>query len=200
MSACCIAGPFWSCDILGACESPLGGAPGVLSMSSTAAATMPTPPQSDAPAPATVYTARRARFAERRDHYDWRGSLNGNLSLALVASALLLLGLALWRRSPDLLLLAGLLGACFVVSFAHHGRINRLRQRYATLWEINDEGLRRLRRDWDALPLRQSPDIAAAYERPEVADYAAALDLTGHASLLHFLRTASPPVGQAPLP
>ncbi|MFL5803823.1 MAG: MutS-related protein [Roseiflexaceae bacterium] len=160
---------------------------------------MPTPPQSDAPAPATVYTARRARFAERRDHYDRRGSLNGNLSLALVASALLLLGLALWRRSPDLLLLAGLLGACFVVSFVHHGRINRLRQRYATLWEINEEGLRRLRRDWDALPLRQSPDIAAAYERPEVADYAADLDLIGHASLMHLLGTASTPVGQATL-
>jgi hypothetical protein len=89
---------------------------------------MHTPPSH---APATVYASRCAGFAERRDHYDRRGSFNGNLSLALIACALLLLGLALWQRSPDLLLLAGLLGAGFVVSFLHHGRINRLRRRYA---------------------------------------------------------------------
>lgn len=157
---------------------------------------MHTPPSH---APATVYASRCAGFAERRDYYDRRGSFNGNLSLALIACTLLLLGLALWQRSPDLLLLAGLLGAGFVVSFLHHGRINRLRRRYATLWEINDEGLRRLRRDWGALPLRQPPHVAGEGGRPEVGDYAADLDLIGHASLMHLLGTASTPVGQATL-
>ena len=54
--------------------------------------------------------------------------------------------------------MAGLLGVGFVVSFIHHGRVDKTLRRYTELYAINAEGLLRLLRDWDALPLRQPPE------------------------------------------
>jgi hypothetical protein len=173
-------------------------------------------------APDPIYQRRCAEFGRQRDAYSRRSSRNANLSLVLIASALICLGGWLWRGTPALLWVAGLLGAGFVVSFIHHGRVDKTLQRYTELYAINAEGLLRLLRDWDALPLRQPPEsrpthkarsglgqlfapFTAAPVTPaagpadatsDIPSYAADLDLLGHASLQHLLNTPTTSVGQ----
>src|SRR5215212_10393570 len=165
--------------------------------------------------PEAIYQSRCADFGRQRDIYSRRSSLNGNLSLALIAGALVCLGGWLWRGTPALLFAAGLLGTGFVVSFIHHGRVDQTLQRYTELYAINAEGLLRLLRDWDALPLRQPPESRPSRKaRPgfgqlfapfiavpatpvagladsthDLPAYASDLDLLGHASLQHMLNT-----------
>jgi hypothetical protein len=174
--------------------------------------------------PGAIYQRRCADFGGQRDMYSRRSLRNANLSLALIAGALVCLGGWLWRGSPALLYAAGLLGLGFVVSFIHHGRVDTTLRRYTELYAINAEGLLRMRRDWDALPLRQPPEsrparkarsgfgqlfapfipVAApaapaaepAEGTPNVPSFAADLDLLGHASLQHLLNTPTTSVGQ----
>ncbi len=174
--------------------------------------------------PDAIYQRRCADFGRQRDVYSRRSYRNANLSLALIAGALACLGGWLWRGTPALLFVAGLLGAGFVVSFIHHGRVDQTLRRYTELYAINAEGLLRLLRDWDALPLRQSPESrftrkarpgfgqlfapfisAAAPAAPaagaadntrDVPSYTSDLDLLGHASLQHLLNTPTLAVGQ----
>src|SRR4051812_16683561 len=80
--------------------------------------------------PDAIYTRRCADFGQQRDIYSRRSSRNGNLSLVLIVGALACLGGWLWRGTPALLLAAGLLAAGFVISFIHHGRVDRTLRRY----------------------------------------------------------------------
>ncbi|MDQ2997499.1 MAG: hypothetical protein M3R61_10635, partial [Chloroflexota bacterium] len=172
--------------------------------------------------PHATYQRRCAEFGRQRDTYSQRSSRNANLSLVLIGGALAFLGGWLWRGTPALLWLAGLLGVGFVVSFIHHGRVDKTLRRYSELYAINAEGMLRLLRDWDALPLRQPPEtqpvrkarsgfgqlfapfiLAAATPTAGPADppsglpsYASDLDLLGHASLQHLLNTPTTSVGQ----
>ena len=77
-----------------------------------------------------------------------------------------------------------------VALFIRQGRLEALEKRYDTLHALKDEGLARLRRDWDALPLRQ---LTAP---PDEQAIALDLDLLGHASLQHLLNTTATPGGQ----
>lgn len=141
--------------------------------------------------PETAYQKRCAMFAAQRDRYARRSSLNANVSLALVGAALAVLVAALWLNSAALLGAAGLLALAFVVSFVHHGRVDATLRRYAELLKINEEGLSRLRRDWDALPLPPPAEPMPAL--------AADLDLLGRASLEQLLGTPAMPIGRATL-
>ncbi len=154
--------------------------------------------------PELVYQQRCAEFGARRDWYNRHSYRNANLSVVLIAAALLCGGLWLWRATPALLVAAVVLGAGFVVSFIHHGRVDQALQRYTELFVINDEGLMRLRRDWANLPLRQPPeDERDTLEPSNVGTLQRAnafdLDLLGHASLQHLLNTPATPVGLATL-
>src|SRR3954451_3525767 len=172
--------------------------------------------------PDAIYQRRCAEFGQQRDVYSRRSNSNANLSLALIAGALVCLGGWLWRGTPALLWVAGLLGAGFVVSFIHHGRVDTALRRYTELYAINAEGLLRLLRDWDALPLRQpresrparkarpgfgqlfapfiavpaTPVTGPADSTRDLPSYASDLDLLGHASLQHMLNTPTTSVGQ----
>lgn len=143
--------------------------------------------------PRSVYQERCQRFAARRDELQRRWNRMANLRLGLFAAALVLLGLGIWRGIALLFIAAALCFAGFVFSVAQHRRLGSLRRRYAELWDINDEGLRRLRRDWETLPLRRPPNPPADHP------YAGDLDLLGHASLQHLLGTVYTPVGQRTL-
>ncbi|HEU4327149.1 MAG TPA: hypothetical protein VFS21_28675 [Roseiflexaceae bacterium] len=162
--------------------------------------TLPTteaPPQPPAPPtaadPAAVYEARCATFGRERDRLQRRSSRNADLSLVLLLAGFACLGLAVWRGWNTLYPISGLVLVAFVVSFVHHGGVNRLLRRATERWGANDEGLRRLRRDWKALPLRRPPG------NPPADPVASDLDLLGHASLQHLLNTVYTPVGQATL-
>src|SRR5579885_3108292 len=143
--------------------------------------------------PAAIYQARCDAFAARCDYYRRWSNRTANLSVALVLAALICLALGIWRGELGWYIGAALFFLGFIGSFLNQGRLDGHAQRYQTLWTINDEGLRRLRRDWAGLPLRQ----------PSTTDlhhpYAADLDLLGHASLQHLLGTPNTPAGQATL-
>src|SRR5262245_34989337 len=177
--------------------------------------------------PTTTYEQRCASFGRKRDMYSQRSYRNANISLALIAIALIWLGAWLWSGAPALLASAALFGAGFVASFLHHGRVDQALRRYTELFAINEEGLRRMRRDWAALPLRQVPGTdrqertepqgfgrafapfiparlsvfsvvqKAREHAAERPSFAADLDLFGHASLRHLLNTPATPVGLA---
>jgi hypothetical protein len=117
----------------------------------------PRPPAQPGESPDAIYQRRCAEFGRQRDIFNRRSYRNANLSLLLIASALAALGAWLWRAAPALLGAAGLLLAGFVASFIHHGRVDQKLRRYAELYAINAEGLLRLLRDWNALPLREPP-------------------------------------------
>ncbi len=154
---------------------------------------MTTQPDQRETAPEATYNQRCELFAERRDHYNRLSYRNANLSLGLIVAAMACLGMWLWSGAAPWIYSAALLGLAFLISFLHHGRVDRQHRRYAELWTINDEGLRRLRRDWKALPLRYPQP--ADPEHPFAAD----LDLLGRASLYHLLGTPATPVGAATL-
>jgi hypothetical protein len=137
-----------------------------------------------------IYHERCAHFGRLRDMFNRRSNRNANISLALIAAALICFGIGLWRESLAWFGAAGVLTLGFVISFVHHGLVDRRHRRYSELWSINDEGLKRLRRDWAGLPAREVPPAPADHP------YAADLDVIGHGSLYHLIGTPSSPAGQ----
>ena len=107
-----------------------------------------------------------------------------------------------------------------IASFVHHDRVNRALRRYTGLYQLNREGLSRLQRAWDELPLPGLagsevpagsgglPSLAGAslpaghqaWDLSTLDDSTAGdLDLLGHASLEQLLGTPGTPAGQAKL-
>src|SRR5262249_34861381 len=81
----------------------------------------------------------------------------------------------------------------FVLAFRRQGVLDEAYRRYAMLTALQEEGLARLRRRWDAIPLPGL--VAATAEDPEHLA-ARDIDLLGRASLQHLLSTASTPAAQ----
>ena len=164
---------------------------------------MAAPPKLAETEPERAYKQRCAEFGALRDRYARRSSRNANLSLALIAAALACFGLWLWRESFPLLAGAIALAIGFVASYISHGRVDQALRRASELLAINQEGLWRLQRDWERLPLRQPKDDPGAPERSNVGalerSTAFDLDLLGHASLQHLLSSPATPVGLATL-
>ncbi|HLZ24398.1 MAG TPA: hypothetical protein VKQ30_19965 [Ktedonobacterales bacterium] len=142
--------------------------------------------------PGETYVERRARFAALRDAYNTRRYGMANLSVVLFLGVVLFVVLGIWRGGFSYLV-ALLLGVAFVAAFRRQGELDHQHNRFADLYRINDEGPARIARDWSALPLRQPPTPSTG------SQYAADLDLLGHASLQHLLNTATTPAGQAVL-
>ncbi len=114
-----------------------------------------------------------------------------NLRLLAFLGAAAALGFGIWNRTPVLIAAGLALLVLFVVLARHHADLGRRRRRAATLAEIHREGVARIRRDWNALPLRHV--ARAAPDHPFAAD----LDLFGRASVNHLLDSATTPMGSA---
>lgn len=150
--------------------------------------------------PQERYEERAARFAALRDQEAARWSRVANLRLFVAAGAALALALGLWRGLPLLAWAAAPLAAAFLALVAYHNHLRARRDRFAALHALSLEGLARLRRDWQALPLRQpAPDGEAAPQGEHEGHIAADLDLLGPSSLQHLLGTARTPAGLATL-
>ncbi|MGH2557953.1 MAG: hypothetical protein ACRDJH_02735, partial [Thermomicrobiales bacterium] len=145
------------------------------------------------PSTPATYFARRDHFARESDALTWRWNRVANVRLVAFALAAVLSGWGLLVGPGTLLWLAAVPFVIFVGLVVLHQRLGRQRRRAATLVEINDEGVMRLARNWDALPLRH------AYQPDPAHPYAADLDLFGRASLFHLLETATTPMGEAVL-
>jgi hypothetical protein len=148
--------------------------------------------------PFETYSERAQRFAALRDAEAARWSRIANLRLVAALAALAALGIGLWRAAPALYWLAAALAIAFLALVAYHNRLKARRDRLAALHDLSVEGLARLRRDWDSLPLRR-PAPPAAGPPPEADPVAVDLDLLGPRSLQHLLGTARSPAGLAAL-
>lgn len=149
--------------------------------------------------PIEIYRQRCERYGAERDQLQRRSNRNGDLNLLLVLAALVALAAAALWTHPILYGLAAILGVGFVVSFIHHDRLKGRLARASTRYDLNNEGLHRLARDWSTLPnplaIEPSPADDAALDPYTIAD----LDLLGPASLGHLLGTPNTPVGQTTL-
>jgi len=144
-----------------------------------------------------VYRHRRDAFAteERRlARISFRFSvLRGFLFLAFaVCLAVILvrgghLGWEWWAG-------AGFWLVAFLAVLPYHDRVIQRQRRQGELRTINEEGLLRLARDWNRLPVPSLPEPDDA-ERPIARD----LNLFGRASLAHLLGTVHTPKGKAAL-
>lgn len=142
-------------------------------------------------APAATYRERADGFVRQRDALARRSRL---LSHARIATfiVLILLGLLIERSSSAPLIVATVvLAATFVALIAAHRRTRRRERWYADLAALNEEGLDRLARNWDRLPVR------APSRSIEGHDYAGDLDLYGRASMSQILGPVATPFGSA---
>lgn len=148
--------------------------------------------------PFETYSQRAQGFAALRDAEAARWSRIANLRLVAALAALAALAVGLWRAAPALYWLAAALASAFLALVAYHNRLKARRDRLAALHDLSLEGLARLRRDWDNLPLRR-PAPPAVGSPPEADPVAVDLDLLGPRSLQHLLGTARSPAGLATL-
>ena len=137
-----------------------------------------------------LYRERRDRFGAQADELAGRSTRLANVRLLLFFAALVVLGWGYWGGVTPLLGLGAILLVGFGVLVARHRRVEAERRRCAALREINDEAVARVRRDWEALPLRH--DTRAEPGHP----YAHDLDLFGRASLLHLLEAVGTRLGE----
>ncbi len=152
----------------------------------------PAPSPAPAAAIAAGYQGRCARLAAERDRLDGRLRAISYARLAAFCAALAVAVWALVAGVPQGLAVALLPAAAFVALVVHHADLARQHRRCVALWQLNAEGLRRLARDWDGLPLRPAPPAAAD------CAFATDLDLFGRASLVQLLGATSA-LGEATL-
>ncbi|MBW8877320.1 MAG: hypothetical protein JF614_20335 [Acidobacteria bacterium] len=147
--------------------------------------------------PDSTYQQRRDAFAaeeHRLAGISLRFSLlRGALFLAFVVCLIVILvrgGRPGWEWWAG----AGFWLVAFLGVLPRHERIVQRQRRYGELRRINEEGLLRLERDWDGLPLPTLPE-------PGERDRAVARDLNlfGRASIAQLLGTAHTPPGKADL-
>lgn len=141
--------------------------------------------------PAEIYAVRRNVFARQRDEYHSQRMRAANLTVLLFFAPMLFIVAAIGTQSALYLIPAALVWVGCGYFFIRQGRLEARYRRFMTLAEINDEGLRRLERDWRAMPLREPPEPPAP-----IPAFAGDLDLLGHASLQHLLNSASTPASQ----
>lgn len=130
-------------------------------------------------------------FGKERDALTVRWNRIANARLAAFVVAALALGWGIWTGDGIPLIAAAIFLIGFVVLAVVHFRVGKRRARAALLHDLNADGLARLARDWERLPLR----AAAARKAPVGHAFAADLDVFGPASLLHLLDTTSTPFG-----
>lgn len=143
--------------------------------------------------PTQRYAERTQHFAGIRDSYAARWGRVANLRLIVFVIALAAVGAGWWRGSAWLVWAGGIGGVAFVALVAYHRYLGARRLRASILHDLNAEGLLRLRRAWEDLPLRRPAGPAPA--DPTAFD----LDLLGPASLQHLLGTPQTHIGQLTL-
>jgi MutS domain V len=138
----------------------------------------------------SIYQQRWDKFAAIEMRYANLEGLVMNLRVAtfIVAAAMFVLG---WDSEQGRLWYwaGGAAIAGFSALVAYHERVRSQRRRYGLLKRINEQAIARLRRNWPALHMTQA---AAPVEHQALA---ADLDLFGHASLFHYLCSATTPIG-----
>lgn len=142
---------------------------------------MPGPAREGTREPRSLYETRLAAFEAQREE-EARHSVR--LSTARIIAFLLILATGLWaeaRPGPVPVAATALALVLFIALVVWHARIRARVEWLAALAAANRDGLHRLDRVWDALPIRSVPSMI---ERPA---YAEDLDLYGRASVRQLL-------------
>jgi energy-coupling factor transporter ATP-binding protein EcfA2 len=139
----------------------------------------------------SVYQERHDRSVQEVQSLTGRWNVVANGRLVAFALAALLLIWGLVATSWVTVGIGLALAVVFLVLVQQHRSLGAVRTRALLLAEINREGIARVRRDWDALPLHD--DQPAAPGHPYDGD----LDITGRASLLHLLDTTTSTLGRS---
>ncbi|MFM9105804.1 MAG: hypothetical protein ACKOWF_03810, partial [Chloroflexota bacterium] len=139
--------------------------------------------------PADQYLHRRAAAMAERDRLEtqWNRLANARLAAGLAEIGVGAWGLWGWNPIGWWLALASLIA--FIALAAAHNRVGRRRDAAALTVQVNEEGMARVGRDWDALPPRREAAI------PPDHAFAGDLDLFGRASLSCLLGTVSTGMG-----
>jgi hypothetical protein len=135
--------------------------------------------------PAESYRARRVRFAAERDSLSRRGH---HLSYARLAAFLLAIAFGVWAEAepaPLPMIFAALTLLAFFLLISLHRRVKLRAAWLQELVALNDQGLHRLDRNWDALPIRRVTRDLTGHP------YAHDLDLYGRASISQILGPVS---------
>jgi membrane protein implicated in regulation of membrane protease activity len=147
--------------------------------------------------PHSIYQERRQVFAAEEKRLAGISFcfslLRGGLFLLFVACLILILirgGRAGWEWWAG----AGFWLVAFLAVLSPHERIVQRQRRQRELGRLNEEGLLRLERKWDGLPL---PTLSEPGEKDRAV--ARDLNLLGRASLAQLLGTAHTPPGKADL-
>lgn len=153
---------------------------------------MPAPAAATPPAdPRTLYAARRDAFEAARAAEASRSLRMSGMRAATFAGALAFGVLAEVRPGVLPLVAAFLCVAAFIALVVAHNRIRASEKRLTVLRDLNEEGIRRLDRDWSQLPVQQP-----AHALP---DFATDLDLFGSPGLTQLLGPTGTPAGAATL-
>ena len=143
-----------------------------------------------------IYRERSQRFTEMRDRCLKQSRLLAHVRLvAFIAAGLSVLRLlepSSWV-GPTWFAAAAVLSLVFLALILFHNALKRRCQWYEDLSTLNDEGLARRARDWQALP--EHDDVAPTHDHP----YAEDLDLFGHESLFALLGTVGTQPGRRTL-
>lgn len=143
--------------------------------------------------PAATYRDRATRFAAERDRLAARSALLSNLRV-LAFAALVVIGLFVERTGSTASIIAAVVTfGVFVALVAAHRRARTDQDWQDARATLNEDGLLRLGRDWDRLPVRAAPETATGHA------YAADLDLYGRASLSQILGPVGTSAGAATL-
>lgn len=152
-----------------------------------------TEPLTETHSPADRYRERAANFSAQRNILVRRSRV---LSHARVGAFIVLIGFGLLLERIGSPLLTGavlLSGGAFIALIVMHQRTRRRERWLGALASLNEEGLDRLARSWDRLPVR-------APSRPlDGHAYANDLDLFGRASLSQILGPVATPFGRRTL-
>lgn len=145
---------------------------------------------------ARIYRERSERFAQLRDKCTARsGWLTHPRLVVFLAAATSTLSAVEAGRHARLVwaVTAVFLILLFLALIVYHNRVNQRCRWFDHLSKLNDEGRKRLARDWQGLPQNHA-EIGVAHHSS-----AEDLDLFGHASLFSLLGTVGTPPGREAL-
>jgi len=142
------------------------------------------------------YRQRSERFAQLRDGCAARSRWLTHARLVVFLAAAISI-LSAIEAGTHARLVWAVAGALFILLFlaliVHQSQVNQRCQWFDHLSKLNDEGCKRLARDWQGLP--QNHDEIGVSHHPSAED----LDLFGHASLFSLLGTVGTPPGRETL-
>ncbi|MDQ6828141.1 MAG: DNA mismatch repair protein MutS [Gemmatimonadota bacterium] len=149
------------------------------------------------PDPASRYRERGALHALARDAS--RGRADRLSSLRLLTMAVLVVAILSALQWPATRLPAWTVAAMALIAFIALVRAHRRERaevaRHERLRQVNEMGVRRVLRDWDAILPPRAADVPALPDHP----YARDLDVVGHASLFTLVDTVSANPGRPTL-